>query len=84
VIRDRQDFHHRPSLLLAQLLALAQVIVAANGARSRTVAANCGFPRKWSVGLAAHQLGLHGVIAPAATGLGLTLALFEHNLPAEQ
>lgn len=36
------------------------------------------------VGLAAHQLGLHGVIAPAATGLGLTLALFEHNLPAEQ
>jgi hypothetical protein len=36
------------------------------------------------VGLAAHQLGLHGIIAPAATGLGLTLALFEHNLPAEQ
>jgi hypothetical protein len=36
------------------------------------------------VGLAAHQLGLHGVIAPAATGLGLTLALFEHNLPAAQ
>jgi RES domain-containing protein len=36
------------------------------------------------VGLAAHQLDLHGVIAPAATGLGLTLALFEHNLPAEQ
>jgi hypothetical protein len=36
------------------------------------------------VGLAAHQLGLHGVIAPAATQLGLTLALFEHNLPAEQ
>jgi RES domain len=36
------------------------------------------------VGLAAHQLGLHGVIAPAATRLGLTLALFEHNLPSEQ
>jgi hypothetical protein len=36
------------------------------------------------VGLAAHQLGLHGIIAPAATRLGLTLALFEHNLPAEQ
>lgn len=36
------------------------------------------------VGLAAHQLGLHGVIAPSATGLGLTLALFEHNLPPEQ
>lgn len=34
------------------------------------------------VGRAAHQLGLHGVIAPAATRLGLTLALFEHNLPA--
>jgi hypothetical protein len=27
-----------------------------------------------AVGLAAHQLGLHGVIAPAATGLGETLA----------
>jgi hypothetical protein len=36
------------------------------------------------VGAAAHQLGLHGVIAPAATRLGLTLALFQHNLPAEQ
>jgi hypothetical protein len=36
------------------------------------------------IGLAAHQLGLHGVIAPAATGLGLTLALFEHNLPVAQ
>jgi hypothetical protein len=36
------------------------------------------------VGLAAHQLGLYSVIAPAATGLGLTLALFEHTLPAEQ
>jgi hypothetical protein len=36
------------------------------------------------VGLAAHQLGLHGIIAPAATRLGLTLALFEHNLPARQ
>ena len=36
------------------------------------------------VGRAAHQLGLHGVITPAATGLGLTLALFEHNVPADQ
>jgi hypothetical protein len=36
------------------------------------------------VGLAAHQLGLHGVIAPSATGLGLTLALFEQHLPADQ
>jgi RES domain-containing protein len=37
-----------------------------------------------AVGLAAHQLGLHGVIAPAATGLGETLALFERTLPAEE
>jgi RES domain-containing protein len=35
----------------------------------------------WHVGRAAHQLGLHGVIAPAATGLGETLALFEKHLP---
>ena len=29
----------------------------------------------------AHQLGMHGVIAPAATELGLTLALFPEHLP---
>jgi hypothetical protein len=29
----------------------------------------------------AHQLGLHGIIAPAATGLGHTLALFTDLLP---
>jgi RES domain-containing protein len=33
------------------------------------------------VGAAAHQLSLHGVIAPAATGLGETLALFMKHLP---
>jgi RES domain-containing protein len=33
------------------------------------------------VGQAAHQLGLHGVLAPAATELGETLALFERHLP---
>jgi RES domain-containing protein len=37
-----------------------------------------------SVGLAAHQLGLHGILAPAATQLGETLALFERHLPAEE
>lgn len=36
------------------------------------------------VGQVAHQLGLHGVIAPAATGLGETLALFERHLPATE
>jgi len=36
------------------------------------------------VGHAAHQLGLHGVIAPAATGMGETLALFEDHLPPEE
>lgn len=36
------------------------------------------------VGRAAHQLGLHGVVAPAATGLGETLALFERHLPANE
>lgn len=30
---------------------------------------------------AANQLQLHGIIAPAATGIGETLALFEHHLP---
>jgi len=36
------------------------------------------------VGRVAHQLGLHGVLAPAATGLGETLALFEQHLPATE
>ena len=36
------------------------------------------------IGRAAHQLGLHGIRAPAATRLGETLALFEEHLPAEE
>jgi len=36
------------------------------------------------VARAAHQLGIHGILAPAATGLGLTLALFEQHLPHDQ
>ncbi len=36
------------------------------------------------VARAAHQLGLHGILAPAATELGLTLALFEQHLPVGQ
>jgi RES domain-containing protein len=38
-----------------------------------------------SVGQAAHQLGFHGIIVPAATGIGTTLALFERHLqPGER
>jgi RES domain-containing protein len=36
------------------------------------------------VGQAAHQLGLHGILAPAATELGETLALFERHLPESE
>lgn len=36
------------------------------------------------IGQAAHQLGLHGIIVPAATGIGLTLALFERHLKPEE
>lgn len=36
-----------------------------------------------AVGAAAHQLGLAGILAPAATRLGETLALFPTNLPVE-
>ena len=36
------------------------------------------------IGQAAHQLGLHGIIVPAATGIGLTLALFERHLAPEE
>lgn len=37
-----------------------------------------------AVGAAAHQLGLHGVLAPAATQLGQTLALFTRHLSAAE
>jgi len=36
------------------------------------------------VALAAHQLELWGIIAPAATGLGETLALFETHVPPDR
>jgi RES domain-containing protein len=36
------------------------------------------------IGQAAHQLGLHGIIAPAASGVGETLAVFERRLPAAE
>jgi RES domain-containing protein len=42
------------------------------------------YARCQRVGQAAHQLGLHGLIAPAATTLGETLAVFELHLPAEE
>jgi hypothetical protein len=39
------------------------------------------YARSQRIARVAHQLGLHGVIAPAATGLGETLAVFELHLP---
>jgi RES domain-containing protein len=36
------------------------------------------------VGAAAHQLRLGGILAPAATGFGETLALFSTNVPVDQ
>lgn len=37
-----------------------------------------------SVAVAAHQLGRHGILAPAATGRGVTLALFMDLLPSAE
>lgn len=42
------------------------------------------YERCQAIGAAAHQLGRSGVIAPSATRLGETLALFTTNLPVEQ
>lgn len=42
------------------------------------------YDRCRAVGRVAHQLELHGIIAPAATGMGETLALFERHLPQAQ
>lgn len=41
------------------------------------------YARCQAIGAAAHQLGLNGVLAPAATGLGETLALYPENLPVQ-
>jgi hypothetical protein len=42
------------------------------------------YRRCQAIGAAAHQLGRYGVIAPSASRLGETLALFSTNLPVEQ
>ena len=42
------------------------------------------YDRSWAVARAAHQLGLHGILAPSATGFGQTLALFEQHLPVNE
>jgi RES domain len=42
------------------------------------------YARCHRVARVAHQLNLHGIIAPAATGLGETLAIFELHLPADE
>ena len=36
------------------------------------------------VAVVAHQLELHGIIAPSATGLGETLALFDQHTPIDE
>lgn len=38
----------------------------------------------WQIATAAYQLGLHGILAPAATGTGETLALFTNHLTAAE
>lgn len=42
------------------------------------------YARCQRVAQVAHQLRMHGVIAPGATGLGTTLALFMDHLPAAE
>jgi RES domain len=42
------------------------------------------YARCQAVAQVAHQIGLNGIVTPAATGLGYTLALFTDILPAEQ
>jgi hypothetical protein len=42
------------------------------------------YARCQEVAAVAHQLGLHGLVAPAATLLGETLSLFPQNLPSSE
>lgn len=50
-----------------------------SGTRDRAAYQRCQ-----EVAAVAHQLGLHGILAPAATMLGDTLALFTDQLPASE
>lgn len=43
-----------------------------------------GYVRCQAVARVAHQLRLHGLVAPAATAMGKTLVLFTDILPASQ
>lgn len=81
-----------PRRLLTVEVALTTILdlrVEGNRATARLSLADIASPvgeyaRCQRVGQAAHQLGLHGIIAPAATGLGETLAVFELHLPPEE
>ncbi len=42
------------------------------------------WPACQALGQAAHQLGVHGILAPAATHIGETLSLFERHLSADE
>jgi RES domain-containing protein len=42
------------------------------------------YARCQRIAKAAHQLGVRGIIAPSATGIGETLALFDQHLPADE
>jgi hypothetical protein len=81
-----------PRRLLTVEVALTTVLdlrVEANraavGLSSEDLISHVGeYARCQRIGQAAHQLGLHGLIAPAATALGETLAVFERHLPPEE
>lgn len=62
----------------------SEAVQAAIGLTEEDLASPVGdYARCQQVGAAAHQLRANGLLAPAATGLGETLALFPTNLPAE-
>lgn len=61
----------------------AQLGLTADVLRCRTDDSE-GYSACQRVSQVAHQLGLHGLVAPAATDLGHTLALFIDVLPADQ
>lgn len=55
------------------------------GLDAETLASDVGeYGHCQAIARTAHQLGAHGILAPAATGLGETLAIFTSRLPANE
>ncbi|MGH3374878.1 MAG: RES family NAD+ phosphorylase [Actinoallomurus sp.] len=84
LVRPRRLLHLDVRVSQVLDLRLAETQEALGLTADDLLSAVGAYERCQRVGAAAHQLSLHGLIAPAATGVGETLALFEAHLPPSE